>query len=159
MRPHSPTVALLRIYDDAQPRAVQLLSAAPSKREWSIGSDEAREIRIQREGVSGLHAKIVNAGKVWKVVDQTAASGTFVNGERVNMRYLSNGDRIDFGPVKSVFEAPGLTLSSRLSADSIAPTGEDDPQASAARRKRGLLIAGLSLLTTLIVLLIVIEYL
>jgi pSer/pThr/pTyr-binding forkhead associated (FHA) protein len=147
------TVPQLRIYDGAQPRVVQLLTSDPSKREWSVGSDEGREIRIQREGVSGLHAKIINAGKVWKVVDQVAANGTFVNGERVNMRYLNSGDRIDFGPVESVFEAPGLAATARGKSDDAATPD------TAARRKRGLIIAGLSFLATLIVLLIVLKFL
>jgi pSer/pThr/pTyr-binding forkhead associated (FHA) protein len=148
------TVPQLRVYEGGQPRTIQLLASDPSKGEWSVGSDEGREVRIVREGVSGLHAKIVNAGKVWKVVDQVAANGTFVNGERVTVRYLHNGDRIDFGPVECVFEAPGLKAAPAASASSPAPADGADP----ARRKRGLIIAGLSFLATLIVLLILLKW-
>ena len=143
-------VPRLRIYDSgAQPRIVELPAA---EGEWSVGSDEGREIRIQREGVSGLHAKIVNSGKVWKVVDQVAANGTFVNGERITVRYLHSGDRSDFGPVESIFEAPGLPASTRTLAK---PGGGTD----SARRKRVLLIAGLSFLGTLILLLVLLKLL
>lgn len=145
-------VPRLRIYDSgAQPRIVELPA---SEGEWSVGSEEGREIRIQREGVSALHAKIVNSGKVWKVVDQVAANGTFVNGERVTVRYLHSGDRIDFGPVESVFEAPGLPTSSRASSSSGSRgSGGDD----GARRKRVLLIAGAAFVGTLILLLVVMK--
>jgi pSer/pThr/pTyr-binding forkhead associated (FHA) protein len=144
-------VPRLRIYDrGAQPRIVELPAV---EGEWSVGSDEGREIRIEREGVSGLHAKIVKSGKVWKVVDQVAANGTFVNGERVNVRYLHSGDRIDFGPVESVFEAPGLPASTRA----VSPSGGGGGNTDSARRKRVLLIAGLSFLGTLILLLVLLK--
>ncbi|HEX4375716.1 MAG TPA: FHA domain-containing protein [Steroidobacteraceae bacterium] len=144
-------VPRLRIYDSgAQPRIVELPA---SEGEWSVGSDEGREIRIQREGVSALHAKIVNSGKVWKVVDQVAANGTFVNGERVTVRYLHSGDRIDFGPVESVFEAPGLPTSPR--AASASSGRASSPSDDAGRRKRVLWIAAAAFVVTLILLAVV----
>jgi pSer/pThr/pTyr-binding forkhead associated (FHA) protein len=148
-------VPTLRIYDsNTRPRVVELPA---TEGEWSIGSDEGREIRIQREGVSGLHAKIVNSGKVWKVVDQVAANGTFVNGERVTVRYLNSGDRINFGPVESVFEAPGLPTSSRAAPRPNSGGSSGSPDGS--RRKRALLIAGAAFLGTLIVLLVLMKLL
>ncbi len=148
-------VPRLRIYDSGpQPRIVELPA---SEGEWSVGSDEGREIRIQREGVSSLHAKIVNSGKVWKVVDQVAANGTFVNGERVTVRYLHSGDRIDFGPVESVFEAPGLPTAARASSGSGSRGGGASGADDGARRKRVLLIAGVAFIATLIVLLVVMK--
>ncbi len=71
--------------------------------EWTIGSQVDREVQFMDSGVSALHAKIVNEGERWKVLDQMSANGTFVNGKRANVSYLSSGDRVRFGPVECVF--------------------------------------------------------
>ncbi|HWW20168.1 MAG TPA: FHA domain-containing protein [Steroidobacteraceae bacterium] len=150
------SVPQLTIYDGGGlPLTVQLRGSDPNNCEWSVGSDEGREIRIQRDGVSGLHAKIVNSEKVWKVVDQVSGNGTFVNGKRVTVSYLKNGDRIAFGPAECVFQAPDTrtapTPRPSASAASAAPMD--------ARRKRGLLIAGLSFLGTLLLLVVLLKWL
>ena len=49
---------------------------------WEIGAEAARDIVIDDAGVSGFHAKIVNEGNRWKVIDQMSANGTFVNGQK-----------------------------------------------------------------------------
>jgi pSer/pThr/pTyr-binding forkhead associated (FHA) protein len=73
--------------------------------EWTVGSQPDREVRFQDSGVSALHAKIVNEGARWKVIDQMSANGTYVNGKRSNVSFLSSGDRLRFGPVECVFHA------------------------------------------------------
>lgn len=147
-------VPQLTIYDGGGlPLTVQLRASDPNNCEWSVGSDEGREIRIQRDGVSGLHAKIVNSEKVWKVVDQVSGNGTFVNGKRVTVSYLKSGDRIAFGPAECVFQAPDLkaTIPSRPVGAAEASPPMD------ARRRRGLIIAGLSFLGTLLLLIVLLK--
>jgi pSer/pThr/pTyr-binding forkhead associated (FHA) protein len=151
-------VPQLTIYDGGGlPLTVQLRGGQPDNSEWSVGSDEGREIRIQRDGVSGLHAKLVNSGKVWKVVDQVSGNGTFVNGKRVTVSFLTNGDRIAFGPAECVFQAPDAMITARpRPAPSGASSGSTPMD---ARRKRGLLIAGLSFLGTLLLLVVLLKWL
>jgi pSer/pThr/pTyr-binding forkhead associated (FHA) protein len=150
-------VPQLTIYDGGGlPLTVQLRGNDPNNCEWSVGCDEGREIRIQRDGVSGLHAKIVNSEKVWKVVDQVSGNGTFVNGKRVTVSYLKNGDRIAFGPAECVFQAP----ESKAAAPSAARPAPSSGSAPVdARRKRGLIIAGLSFLGTLLLLVVLLKWL
>ncbi|MGH8495956.1 MAG: FHA domain-containing protein [Gammaproteobacteria bacterium] len=83
------------------------LQGGRGETEWGIGSDASRDIVLGDEGVSAYHAKLVNAGKTWKLIDQMSANGTWVNGRKANISYLSPGDRIKFGPVECVFHAPG----------------------------------------------------
>jgi pSer/pThr/pTyr-binding forkhead associated (FHA) protein len=85
---------------------IALRSDGVAKREWGIGSEADREIIFDDKGVSGRHAKIVNEGARWKLVDQLASNGTFVNGSRTNLSFLSSGDRLRFGPVECVFLLP-----------------------------------------------------
>ncbi len=76
--------------------------------EWTIGCDSDRDIVLEDQGVSGIHAKLSQDGRRWKLTDQMSANGTFVNGKRSNMSYLDNGDRIRFGPVECVFRTPAI---------------------------------------------------
>jgi pSer/pThr/pTyr-binding forkhead associated (FHA) protein len=75
--------------------------------EWTVGSQADREVQFQDSGVSALHAKIINEGERWKVLDQMSANGTYVNGKRSNVSYLASGDRVRFGPVECIFHATG----------------------------------------------------
>jgi pSer/pThr/pTyr-binding forkhead associated (FHA) protein len=85
---------------------IELRSAQSGQKEWTVGSQGEREILLKRDGVSALHAKIVNEGNRWKVIDQLSANGTFVNGRRCTMSYLASTDRITFGPVECIFQLP-----------------------------------------------------
>jgi pSer/pThr/pTyr-binding forkhead associated (FHA) protein len=82
------------------------LKPSQSTNVWDIGSDPGKDIVISDDGVSGFHAKIVNDGNRWKLIDQMSANGTFVNGAKSNISYLASGDRIRFGPIDCVFHLP-----------------------------------------------------
>lgn len=104
--------------------SIKLMVGESGMKEWTIGSQTDREVQFQDSGVSALHAKIVNEGARWKVVDQMSANGTFVNGKRSNMSYLANGDRLRFGPVECVFNArTGIFGPSRSSNSGETDTG------------------------------------
>src|SRR5262245_12181372 len=49
---------------------IKLAIGQSGKREWTIGSQHDREVQFQDSGVSALHAKIVNEGERWEVLDQ-----------------------------------------------------------------------------------------
>ncbi|MBL8266966.1 FHA domain-containing protein [Steroidobacter sp.] len=114
--------------------------------EWTIGSQTDREVQFMDSGVSALHAKIVNEGERWKVLDQMSANGTFVNGKRANVSYLSSGDRVRFGPVECLFRTDAssgvITASQRLIGDGA---GEEP-------KGRSLIIATVAFLATIAVL-------
>jgi len=123
---------------------VQLRSTASEAKEWTVGSEGDRQILIKRPGVSGLHAKIVNEGKRWKVVDQLSANGTFVNGTRCMVGFLESGSRISFGGVECIFQLP------------TSGSGADSSSGGAGLKKI-LIIAGASFLLSLIVLFLLLK--
>jgi pSer/pThr/pTyr-binding forkhead associated (FHA) protein len=96
--------------------------------EWTIGSGSDCQVTIADDGVSALHAKLINDGKRWKLVDQMSANGTYVNGKRSTVSYLSGGDRIVFGPVECEIRLPA---SARL---------EPEPAQSETSHKKPMLI-------------------
>jgi pSer/pThr/pTyr-binding forkhead associated (FHA) protein len=94
---------------------IQLLAGPGGRQEWTIGSEPGREVVLSDSGVSALHAKLINEGQRWKLIDQMSANGTFVNSKRSNVSFLTAGDRVRFGPVECVFQTPR----SEASADGV----------------------------------------
>lgn len=130
--------------------SIKLMVGESGMKEWTIGSQAEREVQFQDSGVSALHAKIVNEGARWKVLDQMSANGTFVNGKRSNVSYLSAGDRIRFGPVECVFHG------ARVTGASAAPASSGGTQESGGSKT--LLIGVGAFVVTIVVLLLVYKF-
>jgi len=66
--------------------------------EMVIGRGEDADIQLDDEGVSRKHAKIIlrSDGSV-QLVDLNSTNGTLHNGERIDVRPLSDGDKIQIG--------------------------------------------------------------
>jgi pSer/pThr/pTyr-binding forkhead associated (FHA) protein len=85
--------------------AGSVLSLA-SGTEWTIGSDDNRDLRLNDSGISGFHAKISHEGGRWRIIDQMSANGTFVNGDKATVSYLKHGDRIRVAQVECELNLP-----------------------------------------------------
>jgi pSer/pThr/pTyr-binding forkhead associated (FHA) protein len=136
---------------------IPLRSSGGATSEWTIGSDPEREIVLQDSGVSGLHARIVSEGNRWQLSDQLSANGTFVNGNRINMAYLSSGDSLRFGPVQCRFLLPerGFARLGSGGGDSARRPASTSVPASVERTKSGgtrlALIAAISFIVTVLI--------
>jgi hypothetical protein len=115
--------------------------------EWTVGSQSDREVRFPDSAVSALHAKIVNEGARWKVIDQMSKNKTFVNGKQTTVSFLSSGDRVRFGPVECIFHA------SRSESDARA--GREGNRS----RNKAVLIAGAAFVITIVAILAVFKFL
>lgn len=100
------------------------LASQNEKGTWTIGSESDRDVRITEDGVSGVHAKLSQEGRRWKLSDQMSQNGTFVNGKKSNMSYLNNGDRVRFGPVECVFRTPQRFGTATMVTKSPVTTGK-----------------------------------
>jgi len=65
---------------------------------------DARAIRIPDTAVSTRHAGIQVDGTKFEVVDMGSSNGTFVNGKKVQRRFLGNGDILTIGQTQLKFE-------------------------------------------------------
>jgi pSer/pThr/pTyr-binding forkhead associated (FHA) protein len=130
---------------------IKLTVGESGVREWTIGSQADREVQFQDSGVSALHAKIVNEGERWKVLDQMSANGTFVNGKRSNVSYLTAGDRVRFGPVECIFQTSRAGAAPRRSSGSSSGAATES-------KSNTLLIAGLAFAATIVVLFLVYKF-
>lgn len=74
------------------------LRVHPVDREWtSIGRSAASDIRFDDQTVSRRHALVVRRPDGLKIVDDRSLNGVFVNGERVEIHRLGDGDTVQVG--------------------------------------------------------------
>jgi pSer/pThr/pTyr-binding forkhead associated (FHA) protein len=85
---------------------IELPVEAGAKKKWSIGSGPDRNICFAETGVSAKHASLTHDNNRWLLVDDLSVSGTYVNDTKTLRSYLSDGDRLMFGPVECVFRMP-----------------------------------------------------
>lgn len=99
--------------------------------ETSIGRGTTADVRLNEDGVSRLHAKIVRElDGTAKIMDLNSTNGTYVNGRRIEIESLREGDRVRVGQ--------SATLDFRYEYQSAAEDGDDSPEeASAEHRQRG----------------------
>jgi hypothetical protein len=124
------------------------LKSVGNKGEWTIGCDADRDIVFEEQGVSGVHAKLTQDGRRWKLTDQMSANGTFVNGKRSNMSYLDNGDRIRFGPVECIFRTPQDAGSATRQTRAVKAPGHT----------RNIILAAVAFAVTLAILFVVFKF-
>ena len=90
---------------DAEPLLRVVLGSAKGEQIWLrepesiLGRDEGAPLRFTDRGVSRRHAKFLRASDgIVSVLDLGSTNGTFVNGTRIELVVLREGDRIQIGP-------------------------------------------------------------
>lgn len=102
-------MAHLRVFSPDGPMAGE--SIFPLEQEQIvIGRDPGCDLVLQGVGASRRHAIIQWAAAGWMLVDQGSANGTLVQGQRVANHELRNGDTVQMGDSRLVFE-DGSTVS------------------------------------------------
>jgi pSer/pThr/pTyr-binding forkhead associated (FHA) protein len=71
-----------------------------------LGRLDTNDIPVKDGKASREHAKIYKQGEQYAIVDLNSSNGTFVNGEKITKRILKNGDEIEIGTVRILFELP-----------------------------------------------------
>ena len=142
------SVPILIVSTGAMSGARINLKAEGTHGEWTIGCDADRDIVLEEQGVSGVHAKLTQDGARWKLTDQMSANGTFVNGKRSNMSYLDSGDRIRFGPVECIFRTPEEMGSATRVTEVVKPP----------RNTRNIILAAVAFAITLAILIIIFKF-
>lgn len=69
-------------------------------RSFTIGRSVTADLPLDADGVSRKHAKVAEVGKgQFNLIDLDSTNGTFLNGRRVDVAALREGDQIQAGPV------------------------------------------------------------
>jgi hypothetical protein len=72
-----------------------------------IGRGLVADVRLEDSQVSRRHAILALRGDGARILDDRSFNGTFVNGRRVTVQYLSDGDVVRFG--RAVFRYTEIT--------------------------------------------------
>ncbi|MBU4015358.1 FHA domain-containing protein, partial [Patescibacteria group bacterium] len=68
-----------------------------------IGRSEMNDLIPKSKSVSPMHSKIERVSGKYKLVDLSSTQGTFINGRRIDSRFLNDGDEISFESIKYTF--------------------------------------------------------
>jgi len=97
--------------------------------ETTIGRGTSVDVRINEDGVSRNHAKIVRElDGTAKIMDLNSTNGTYVNGRRIEIESLREGDRVRVGQ--------SATLDFRYEYLSTSSDEDESPEESSAVRKQ-----------------------
>ena len=98
----------------------------------TIGRHPRSDVVIPDRRISRSHAEVARIGEDWMIRDLGSANGIYLNGERVRLARLGDGDRLRLG--QTVFtvslqsEFAGEVSSGSLEADPVKPAGERPPR-------------------------------
>ena len=62
-----------------------------------IGRDSGNDIQIDNVAVSREHARIIKGPDFYLIEDLNSTNGTFVNGKKINKKFLQEVDEISIG--------------------------------------------------------------
>jgi two-component system, cell cycle response regulator len=66
--------------------------------ETTLGRSMDSSLQVEDDGISRKHCKIaMNASGVYQVIDMGSTNGTYLNGSRVSLANLTDGDKIQIG--------------------------------------------------------------
>lgn len=108
----------------------------PTVGESTIGRGSSADFELNEDGVSRLHAKLVReVDGTAKIMDLNSTNGTYVNGRRVEVESLREGDRVRIGQSATL----DFRYEYSLEQPSVeAPEAKRVPEeASAIRKQRG----------------------
>lgn len=72
-----------------------------------IGRSEMNDLIPKSKAVSPMHSRIERIAGRFKLVDLSSSQGTFVNGRRIDIRFLNDGDEVSFESIKYTFSTSG----------------------------------------------------
>ena len=80
-----------------------------------IGRDSGNDIQIDNEAVSREHARIIRGPNCYLIEDLNSTNGTFVNGKKINKKFLQEVDEISIGKhsLQIVLEDPPAIMKER----------------------------------------------
>ena len=116
--------------------------------EWSVGTENC-DLQLTDAGISATHAKLSCENGRWRIIDQMSANGTFVNGHKSTVSFLSSGDTIKFGPVECTIALPAAPAKRKKAAKSRSGGG----------KSKTWLIVGITTAVTLALLVVALQFL
>ncbi|MFH0803039.1 MAG: FHA domain-containing protein [bacterium] len=90
------------------PQGMGLKSGFPLNKDiMTIGRDVSCEILLNNEQVSRKHAELLRITDGYLLRDLGSTNGVFINGQRIQEKFLNPGDMITIGELQFLFQMPG----------------------------------------------------
>jgi hypothetical protein len=90
------------------PQGMGLKSGFPINKDiMTIGRDVSCEILLNNDQVSRKHAELLRITDGYLLRDLGSTNGVFINGQRIQEKFLNPGDIITIGELQFLFQMPG----------------------------------------------------
>jgi len=93
-----------------------------------LGRGVQNFVRVHDTEVSRSHARLTREGGRFVLIDESSANGTYVNGQAIRRKELTNGDRVQIGRTVMLFTQPDDESSTHGVAEHVNLLGEHDPE-------------------------------
>lgn len=97
----------------------------------SVGRHKDNSLFLECGSVSSHHAQITPTEKGWFVQDLNSSNGTRVNGAPIEEALLSDGDRIGFGDIQTIFYLDDAIAAATAAAEATPASAIPLPDAPA----------------------------
>jgi FHA domain-containing protein len=101
-----------------------------------VGRETTCDVVLNDGSVSRKHARLEKRGRLWMVVDQGSANGTFVESQRIAETQLRTGQELRFGAVKFRVEIEGDEVAGATMLNDAADATVVQPAAAPAPPSR-----------------------
>ena len=83
----------------------KLFRLEAGKDAWTLGRAANNDAEIPHVTISSLHALVTNSSGMWQIEDKNSTNGTRVNGHKIDICELKDGDTVSLGKVELLFKS------------------------------------------------------
>lgn len=76
-----------------------------TKETQTLGRKNEQDIVLDDPSISSLHAQITKENDHWKIINLLSSNGTFVNGKKISIANLKDGDTLRLGQAEFYFKS------------------------------------------------------
>lgn len=106
-----PFVREVMVDSDSYAVGIDLRSGGLIRTEFYAGRDDGCEIQLKGSRVSRRHACFYYNGEQWLIRDLNSTNGLELNGKRVQVNILNEGDQLRLGDAQIIFQGSSLHVS------------------------------------------------
>lgn len=90
-----------------------------SRESMLVGRSHVCDIKIDQKSISGKHFRLDRTAKGYTVVDLGSTNGTWVNGKKITVHELSDGDVISIGKYELAYTRKDTSSDPKLGLDTV----------------------------------------
>lgn len=124
------------VFEDSLLGGTRSVAIGPDTGPVMVGRHRGCQIRLNADDVSRMHARIEYQNGAYLLVDLGSAAGTFVDQERIQKHWLTDGDRVLCGSSEICFQFSDDERPAKRRFRPAEPASVPPPQPAAAAPKQ-----------------------